>query len=110
MTLEDLAECDAEVIQPISYDFKVGKAGDEGITLWEVSGGTAVFLQLLTSSARQMDKVSLLLLPSVSLKQWKCSTASMCWTWITTPPFTSTSSSRRFVSLSQIVSVKSLLS
>ena len=36
MTLEDLAECDAEVIQPIKYDFKVGQAGDEGVTLWEV--------------------------------------------------------------------------
>ena len=38
MTLEDLAECDAEVIEPIKYDFKVGAAGDEGVTLWEVSG------------------------------------------------------------------------
>jgi gamma-glutamyltranspeptidase/glutathione hydrolase len=37
MTLEDLAENDAEVIKPIKYDFKVGKAGDKGVTLWEVS-------------------------------------------------------------------------
>ncbi|WVR09625.1 gamma-glutamyltransferase [Kwoniella sp. DSM 27419] len=35
LTMEDLAECDAEVIQPIKYDFKVGEAGDEGISLWE---------------------------------------------------------------------------
>lgn len=35
MTLEDLAENDAEVIKPIKYDFKVGKAGDKGVTLWE---------------------------------------------------------------------------
>lgn len=38
MTLEDLAECDAEVIEPIKYDFKVGEAGDQGVSLWEVSG------------------------------------------------------------------------
>ncbi|WVQ83659.1 gamma-glutamyltransferase [Cryptococcus sp. DSM 104549] len=35
MTLEDLAECDAEVVQPIEYDFKVGHAGDDGVSLWE---------------------------------------------------------------------------
>ncbi|GFZ50997.1 LOW QUALITY PROTEIN: hypothetical protein JCM24511_08755 [Saitozyma sp. JCM 24511] len=35
MTLEDLAECDAEVIEPIKYDFKVGEAGDQGVSLWE---------------------------------------------------------------------------
>nr|XP_019010549.1 gamma-glutamyltransferase [Kwoniella pini CBS 10737]OCF49330.1 gamma-glutamyltransferase [Kwoniella pini CBS 10737] len=35
MTLEDLAEADAEVIQPIKYDFKVGEAGDQGVSLWE---------------------------------------------------------------------------
>ncbi|KAK6909136.1 gamma-glutamyltransferase [Kwoniella mangroviensis CBS 8507] len=35
MTLDDLAECDAEVIQPIKYDFKVGDAGDQGVSLWE---------------------------------------------------------------------------
>ncbi|WRT70004.1 gamma-glutamyltransferase [Kwoniella shivajii] len=35
MTLEDLAECDVEVIQPIKYDFKVGEAGDQGVSLWE---------------------------------------------------------------------------
>jgi gamma-glutamyltranspeptidase/glutathione hydrolase len=37
MTLEDLASCEAEVIQPIKYDFKVGDAGDKGVSLWEVS-------------------------------------------------------------------------
>lgn len=37
MTLEDLAGCEAEVITPIKYDFKVGTAGDEGVSLWEVS-------------------------------------------------------------------------
>ncbi|WWC64826.1 gamma-glutamyltransferase [Kwoniella dejecticola CBS 10117] len=35
MTLEDLAEADAEVIQPIKYDFKVGEAADQGVSLWE---------------------------------------------------------------------------
>lgn len=34
MTLEDLRECTAEVIQPIKYDFK-GAEGD-GLSLWEV--------------------------------------------------------------------------
>lgn len=37
MTLEDLENCQAEVIQPIKYDFKVGEAGDKGVSLWEVS-------------------------------------------------------------------------
>lgn len=36
MTMEDVAECDAEVIQPIKYDFKVGEGGDKGVSLWEV--------------------------------------------------------------------------
>jgi hypothetical protein len=36
MSLEDLATCEAEVITPIKYDFKVGTAGDDGVTLWEV--------------------------------------------------------------------------
>ncbi|KAK8853432.1 gamma-glutamyltransferase [Kwoniella newhampshirensis] len=35
MSLEDLAECDAEVVEPIKYDFKVGDAGDQGVSLWE---------------------------------------------------------------------------
>ncbi|KAL7424517.1 hypothetical protein Q5752_000201 [Cryptotrichosporon argae] len=35
MTLDDLAACEAQVIQPIKYDFKVGAAGDEGVSLWE---------------------------------------------------------------------------
>ena len=37
MSLEDLAECDAEVIEPIHYDYKVGPSGKDGVTLWEVS-------------------------------------------------------------------------
>ncbi len=36
MSMEDLAQCEAEVIQPIKYDFKVGEAGDKGVSLWEV--------------------------------------------------------------------------
>lgn len=36
MTLEDLAECTAEVIEPIKYDFRKD-AKDPGLTLWEVS-------------------------------------------------------------------------
>ncbi|ORX40444.1 putative lincomycin-condensing protein lmbA [Kockovaella imperatae] len=35
MTMEDLASCEAQVIEPIKYDFRVGMAGDEGVTLWE---------------------------------------------------------------------------
>lgn len=57
MTLEDLASCDADVIQPIKYDFKVGHAGDEGVTLWEVRQGFYQSLVGSPSSARQMDKV-----------------------------------------------------
>ena len=34
MTLEDLAECDAEVIEPIMYDYK--NTDGKGFTLWEV--------------------------------------------------------------------------
>jgi gamma-glutamyltranspeptidase/glutathione hydrolase len=36
MTLEDLAECQAEVIQPIKYEYKA-KDGQDGVSLWEVS-------------------------------------------------------------------------
>lgn len=36
MTLEDLAECQAEVIQPIKYEYKA-KEGQDGVSLWEVS-------------------------------------------------------------------------
>lgn len=36
MTLEDLAECDAEVIEPIKYDFKHTHGPESGVTLWEV--------------------------------------------------------------------------
>ena len=35
--MEDLAECEAEVIQPIKYDFRAGEAGKSGVSLWEVS-------------------------------------------------------------------------
>jgi hypothetical protein len=35
MTLEDLAECQAEVIQPIKYEYKA-KEGQDGVSLWEV--------------------------------------------------------------------------
>jgi gamma-glutamyltranspeptidase/glutathione hydrolase len=35
MTLEDLAECQAEVIQPIKYEYKA-KEGKDGVSLWEV--------------------------------------------------------------------------
>ena len=36
MTLQDLAECQAEVIQPIKYEYKA-KEGQDGVCLWEVS-------------------------------------------------------------------------
>lgn len=36
MKLEDLAECDAEVIQPIKYEYKA-RDGQDGVSLWEVS-------------------------------------------------------------------------
>ncbi|CAD6563795.1 MAG: hypothetical protein TREMPRED_001381 [Tremellales sp. Tagirdzhanova-0007] len=35
MTLEDLAECEAEVIEPIKYEFKHTHGPDSGVTLWE---------------------------------------------------------------------------
>jgi gamma-glutamyltranspeptidase/glutathione hydrolase len=35
MTLDDLAECQAEVIQPIKYEYKA-KEGQDGVSLWEV--------------------------------------------------------------------------
>ena len=35
MTMEDLAECQAEVIQPIKYEYKA-KEGQDGVSLWEV--------------------------------------------------------------------------
>jgi hypothetical protein len=34
--MEDLAECQAEVIQPIKYEYKA-KKGQDGVSLWEVS-------------------------------------------------------------------------
>jgi gamma-glutamyltranspeptidase/glutathione hydrolase len=37
MTMEDLAECQAETIQPIKYEYKA-KDGNDGVSLWEVSG------------------------------------------------------------------------
>lgn len=36
MKLDDLAECEAEVIQPIKYEYKA-KDGKDGVSLWEVS-------------------------------------------------------------------------
>lgn len=41
LTLEDLAETTAEVIQPIKYDFRKD-AKDDGITMWEVSVATSL--------------------------------------------------------------------
>ena len=37
MTTDDLKTCEAEVIQPVKYDYRAGKSGKEGVTLWEVS-------------------------------------------------------------------------
>jgi gamma-glutamyltranspeptidase/glutathione hydrolase len=36
MTLEDLAGQEAQVVEPISYEFKKGAPGADGVTLWEV--------------------------------------------------------------------------
>jgi gamma-glutamyltranspeptidase/glutathione hydrolase len=33
--MDDLAECQAEVIQPIKYEYKA-KDGNDGVSLWEV--------------------------------------------------------------------------
>ncbi|KAI5450133.1 hypothetical protein NCC49_003760 [Naganishia albida] len=35
MTMDDLAGQDAQVIEPICYEFKKGTAGADGVTLWE---------------------------------------------------------------------------
>ncbi|KAJ9120422.1 hypothetical protein QFC24_005379 [Naganishia onofrii] len=35
MTLDDLAGQEAQVVEPICYEFKRGKEGEEGVTLWE---------------------------------------------------------------------------
>lgn len=48
MTMADLAECDAEVIEPIKYDFKHTHGPDSGVTLWEVSPICAVLVLILT--------------------------------------------------------------
>jgi gamma-glutamyltranspeptidase/glutathione hydrolase len=45
LTVEDLAECQADVIQPIKYDYKVGQTGDKGVTLWEVCHDLHAFLR-----------------------------------------------------------------
>ena len=42
MTMDDLKSCDAEVIKPIKYDYRGGKSGTEGVTLWEVSSASKV--------------------------------------------------------------------
>lgn len=39
MTMEDLAECEAEVIQPIKYEYKA-KDGQDGVSLWEVGSSS----------------------------------------------------------------------
>jgi hypothetical protein len=56
MTLEDLAEMQAEAVQPIKYDFRHHDAGDgQGVSLWEVR----VFIcLLLTPSAPRTARVS----------------------------------------------------
>jgi hypothetical protein len=36
MKLDDLAGQEAQVVDPICYEFKRGKEGEEGVTLWEV--------------------------------------------------------------------------
>ena len=60
MSLEDLAECDAEVIKPIKYDYRAGKNGDEGVTLWEVSIHSLSThdrgIDVHTVSVRRMDR------------------------------------------------------
>lgn len=38
MELSDLEEMEAEVVEPIKYEFRKGPAGDDHVTLWEVSG------------------------------------------------------------------------
>jgi gamma-glutamyltranspeptidase/glutathione hydrolase len=37
MTLEDLAAQEAQVVEPICYEFKKGGPGADGVTLWEAS-------------------------------------------------------------------------
>lgn len=37
MEVEDLANHHADVVEPIKYEFKKGKAGEDHVTLWEVS-------------------------------------------------------------------------
>ena len=44
MTMEDLASHTATVVEPIKYKFKQGKAGEEGVTLYEVSLTTTSFM------------------------------------------------------------------
>ncbi len=38
MELSDLEEMEAEVVEPIKYEFRKGDAGDDHVTLWEVRG------------------------------------------------------------------------
>ncbi|WWC91941.1 gamma-glutamyltransferase [Kwoniella dendrophila CBS 6074] len=70
MTLEDLAECDAEVIQPIKYDFKVGDAGDQGVSLWECppngQGLTALVALGIIEAVETQHGIDVLELPHIS--------------------------------------------
>lgn len=51
MKLDDLAECEADVIQPIKYEYKA-KPGQDGVSLWEVSAlCTPQHLRCSSSSA-----------------------------------------------------------
>ena len=36
MTMDDLATCDAQIINPIKYDYQASENGQDGISLWEV--------------------------------------------------------------------------
>jgi gamma-glutamyltranspeptidase/glutathione hydrolase len=36
MELDDLAEMEAEVVEPIKYEFKKGDPANDHVTLWEV--------------------------------------------------------------------------
>jgi gamma-glutamyltranspeptidase len=48
MTMEDLANQEAQVVEPICYEFKKGAAGADGVTLWEVSVWRGFLVSRLT--------------------------------------------------------------
>ncbi|ORY31633.1 putative lincomycin-condensing protein lmbA [Naematelia encephala] len=64
MTLEDLAECDAEVVDPIKYHFRVGEAGDQGVTLWECppngQGLTALIALGIVEAVEELHGIDML--------------------------------------------------